>query len=69
MPIERMSRLLTTSDLARRWSMSEKTLRNMRWRGVGPACVKLGRLVRYPLDEIIAWEEAHLGTTTAGGWQ
>ena len=35
-----------------------QTLRNMRCRGEGPAYVKLGRAVRYALEDLHAYTEA-----------
>lgn len=49
---------LTTRQLAARWQCSAQTLANMRARGAGPAYVKVGRLVRYRLEDVRAWEEA-----------
>jgi hypothetical protein len=44
--------------------VSTKTLRNWRWRRVGPPFVKYsqrGGPVRYILGELIAWRDAHRG--------
>jgi hypothetical protein len=41
------------------------TLRSNRTRGGGPPFLKLGRSVRYDLDELIAWMRAHRVRNTA----
>lgn len=48
--------LLTTADLARRWSMHPASLTNMRSQKRGPAYVKLGKAVRYRIADIEAFE-------------
>jgi len=46
-------------ELAERWSMATKTLRNWRTRGQGPAFIKLNNgSVRYALTDVMAYEEA-----------
>ncbi|MDE3725341.1 hypothetical protein PWG71_28515 [Nocardiopsis sp. N85] len=49
---------LTPADLAKRWKSSTQTLANMRCREQGPRWIKCGRLVRYRLADIEAYEEA-----------
>jgi hypothetical protein len=49
-------RVLTESELARRWQVSKKTLQGWRAKGIGPTFLKLGRCVRYPLRNIEAAE-------------
>jgi hypothetical protein len=56
---------LTEYQLAARHQCSVKTLRNQRVAGVGIKHVKLGRLVRYRLSDIEAWEEANLRRSTS----
>ena len=62
---------LTDIQLAHRWAMSPKTLRNLRVSGASIRFVRIGRLVRYRLDEVLAWEAAHTCRSTAdrGGAQ
>ena len=52
--------LLTERDLARRWGCSVKKLQADRLSGVGPGYLKLGRLVRYPFQRILAYEQTRL---------
>lgn len=51
---------LTTAQLARRWSMSPNTLRNWRYRNMGPAYFKpsgaMGKAL-YRISDIEAWEK------------
>ncbi|WP_420156805.1 helix-turn-helix transcriptional regulator [Nocardiopsis sp. CNT-189] len=49
---------LTASQLAERWQCHVQSLANMRCRGAGPRWVKVGRLVRYRLADVEAYEEA-----------
>jgi DNA-binding transcriptional regulator YiaG len=57
---------LTERQLAERWNMSVKTIRNWRSNRVGPTCVKLMGAVRYRLSDIIEFEQANRrsGTST-----
>lgn len=48
--------LLTTSQLAERYHMSELTLRKWRWRGIGPRWVKIAGRALYPESEVARWE-------------
>ena len=45
---------LNQSELARRWSVSLRTLENWRYRRIGPPFVKIGARVRYRLAQIEA---------------
>lgn len=58
---------LTEQDLAKRWKISVKTLQDWRLRGNGPVFLKLGKSVRYPLEEILAYEEKNRATSTSVG--
>lgn len=53
---------LTATELIERWGGAVKkgTLNNWRSQGKGPAFVKFGSRVRYPLAKVIAWEAVHL---------
>lgn len=56
-------RHLTAAQVAERIGFSIATLAAWRFKGVGPRFVKFGdkpqSRVRYPVDEVEAWEEAH----------
>jgi hypothetical protein len=44
---------------------SVKTIRNDRVKGNGVPFIKIGRLVRYRLPDVIAWEDANLRLSTS----
>jgi len=48
----------TETELALRWNISIKTLQRWRSEERGPPYIKLSKAVRYPVDEIIAYELA-----------
>uniref|UniRef100_UPI003D8FAF05 helix-turn-helix domain-containing protein n=1 Tax=Gordonia sp. B7-2 TaxID=3420932 RepID=UPI003D8FAF05 len=48
---------LTTRDVAARWSISERQVREMAQAGEIPA-MKLGKLWRFPLDRLERFERA-----------
>ena len=56
---------LTEHGLAERQARSVKTIRNERVLGRGVPFIKIGRLVRYRLSDVEAWEQAHLRTSTS----
>jgi hypothetical protein len=58
---------LTEEELAARWSISAKTLRNSRITGRLIGFVKIGRSVRYRLSEIITYELQNSVRSTSGG--
>jgi hypothetical protein len=45
-------------QLARRWSLSPRTLERWRWQDQGPAYLKVGGRVLYRLEDIEAFERA-----------
>lgn len=49
---------LNQVQLARRWSLSPRTLERWRWRRQGPAYLKVGRRVVYRLEDVEAFEDA-----------
>ena len=54
---------LTPDEAAARLRTPVKTLANWRNRRVGPAYIKFGRRVLYPLDKLEAWEKGQLVQT------
>jgi hypothetical protein len=60
-------RLMLPVEVARRWRMHEKTLAQWRWKGKGPAYVKLGRRVFYRREEIERFEAAWLDADRTRG--
>ena len=51
-------------DLARRGSLSERTLERWRWLGQGPPFLKIGGRVLYRLEDIEAFEAEQLRQIT-----
>jgi hypothetical protein len=49
---------LNQVQLARRWSLSPRTLERWRWRAQGPAYLKVGGRVVYRLEDVDAFEQA-----------
>lgn len=54
-----MHQLLTTGDLAARWQLSPRTLQRWRLRQKGPLSCRIGRAVRYRIDDVLAFEAQH----------
>jgi hypothetical protein len=57
-----LNALLTTDELAERWSMKPNTLRNWRYYGKGPKFIRLGTRgspVRYSMEDVRTWEQKH----------
>jgi predicted site-specific integrase-resolvase len=57
-------RHLNQTELARRWSVSVRTLERWRWVGEGPVYLKLGGRVAYRLEDIEHYEATHLHANT-----
>ena len=53
--VETKQRLLTVSAVAEMCSVAPETVRRLTDRGAMPAPVRLGRAVRYRLDQIEEW--------------
>ena len=52
-------RLLTVADLAERHSVAVQTVWCWNSNETGPPYIKVGRLVRYRLRDVEAWERQH----------
>jgi hypothetical protein len=50
-----MERLMTRKEAAEHLGFAPQTLARYAWLGKGPRFKKLGRLVRYTLDDLEAW--------------
>ena len=52
------NKYLTTKQLSDRWggTPTPETLRNWRYQGKGVRFIKIGNLVKYPLSEVIKYE-------------
>lgn len=55
---------LRPHELAERWCMSPKTLGRWRWIGAGPRFLKVSGKVLYRLEDIEAFEAAHIRSRT-----
>ena len=51
---------LTQRELAQRWRVSGRTLERWRAEPYGPAWVTIGGSIRYRMEDVQAWEAAHL---------
>lgn len=53
---------LTAEEVSQRYrgEVTVGTLRNWRSMRVGPAFVKIGKAILYPVDELDAWDEKNL---------
>ena len=60
-------RLLTVPEVAEICGVAPETVRRMTDRGAMPAPVRLGRAVRYRLDQIESWIEAGCPDLSKGG--
>ena len=49
-------RHLNQVELARRWSLSHRTLERWRWEGRGPQYLKIGGRIVYRLSALAAYE-------------
>lgn len=49
--------LLSPRDLAARLQVSDYTLRNWRVRGFGPPWAKIGKAIRYRIEDVREWEK------------
>jgi hypothetical protein len=55
---------LRADELADRWRISAKTLARWRWTGDGPRFLKVSGKVLYRIEDIEAFEAAHLRSRT-----
>ena len=56
---------LNQADLARRWSISPRTLERWRWLGQGPRYIKIGGRVVYREEEVETFEAQQTRASTA----
>jgi hypothetical protein len=54
-----MEKYLKEVDLSERWGISVRTIQRWRWKGKGPAYLKLGGRVVYRLCDVEAWEASN----------
>jgi DNA-binding transcriptional MerR regulator len=51
------SPFLTLDDLAERYQVPIATVRYWRHRGTGPKAVRIGRYLRFRIEDVLAWEQ------------
>jgi hypothetical protein len=57
--------LLTERELAELWKVTPDCLQKMRHEGRGPCFIRIGRLVRYRMSDVIRYEKENcVGTNT-----
>lgn len=56
---------LNQRDLAERWTISARTLERWRWKGGGPAYLKIGGRVVYRIEDVLAYEQRRHRHSTA----
>ncbi|PZX19962.1 helix-turn-helix protein [Palleronia aestuarii] len=61
------STCLNQKELAKRWTISHRTLERWRWAGEGPAYMKIGGHVVYRMADIEAFERNVMNTTSDQG--
>jgi hypothetical protein len=61
------TKVLTAEEVSARYrgEVTVGTLRNWRAMRIGPAYVKIGKAVLYPVDELDAWDKKNLVTCRA----
>lgn len=60
-------RLISPGEAAERLGRTPATLRNWRWKGVGPAYVRFGNRAHYTEEAIARWIAAHETDPEANG--
>jgi hypothetical protein len=54
------NKFLTAQEVSDRGEITVGTLRNWRAMRIGPAFVKIGKAVLYPVDELDAWDQQNM---------
>jgi predicted DNA-binding transcriptional regulator AlpA len=55
------SPFLTLDELAERYQVPVATVRYWRNRGTGPKAVKIGRYLRFRIEDVLTWEREQFG--------
>lgn len=63
--VNHLSQAFTEEQVAKRWSLSRKTLQAWRLNGGGPKFVKMGKSVRYFSADLAMFEEANKKASTS----
>ncbi len=51
-------RMLTLTQLAERLNVSPKVIYGLRYRGEAPPAIRVGRELRFAVDDVAAWEQS-----------
>jgi hypothetical protein len=64
------NKFLTAQEVSERYrgEITVGTLRNWRAMRIGPAFVKIGKAVLYPVDELDAWDQKNVVVCRASRW-
>jgi hypothetical protein len=62
---DRGLRRLNEKQLAERWGVSVRTLQAARVKGTGVPFIRIGRAVRYRMEDVLSYEHAQLRTSTS----
>lgn len=65
MPETQQIEYLTTLEAATMTGLSPAWFERGRWDGTGPPYIKVGKAVRYPLQDLHSWMRARLRKSTA----
>lgn len=63
---------LNQVQLARRWSLSPRTLERWRWLKKGPPFMRIGGAIRYRIEDVEAFEAAQrrqMASEIIGSWR
>lgn len=52
--------MLSVRDLCERWNTTQAVIYSMRYRREGPPALKIGRELRWRLEDVEAWEAANV---------
>lgn len=63
--LEQRATTVSPADAARRLGLQPGTLANMRYRGDGPAYIRVGNRIRYRLTDLADWLDARVRTSTS----
>lgn len=55
-----MTRMLTLTELAERLNVTPKVIYGLRYRGEAPPAIRVGRELRFAVDDVERWERARL---------
>ena len=63
--LDQRATTVSPSDAAKRLGLTVGTLANLRYRGGGPAFIRVGNRIRYRLSDLAAWLDKRVRTSTS----